>query len=254
MNIKHAVTMLAYNQVPQQLELTKEAVESVFAQDIGPIDFYFINNGSTYETRDWLKTLVAPNGHNLYVENYRENRSPVLVSNERLGSLFGRGYETVLSTANDIILPPNMYREMMRWPRGVVTGSQTEERNFPLFETSTAVNECTPMAAALLRKWFHDALVAKDGYFLDPNIFFYASDVDLALRMAACGIRGVQLDINYYHFCSGCWRMLPPEKGRLITGQADSDRDYFERRYGFKVDAPEYAQTAANINFRGVGR
>ena len=32
---------------------------------------------------------------------------------------------------------------------------------------------------------------------LDTGFFHYASDCDMALRMASCGIRGVQLDVPY---------------------------------------------------------
>jgi GT2 family glycosyltransferase len=249
--MNHAVVMLMYNQVPAQLELSKEAVESVFAQDIGNIDLYLINNGSTYETRDWLKTLEAPNGHNVYIENFRTNRSPTVVANEIMASLFGRGYQTICGTPNDAILPPNMLRELHRWPRGMVTASQSGDRNFTKFEESHVVNCCTPMAVMLLRKWCHDAIVAKDGYFFCTDLFHYASDNDLALRMSACGIVGCQLDIQYYHACSSSWRMLPPEQGQIITRQADVDRATFERRWNFRVDSAMYGESAGNINFRG---
>ena len=56
------------------------------------------------------------------------------------------------------------------------------------------------MAVMLTRKWAYDALIAKDGFFLDEGFFMYASDCDMALRMASCGIRGVQLDVPYWHY------------------------------------------------------
>jgi GT2 family glycosyltransferase len=103
----------------------------------------------------------------------------------------------------------------------------------------------------LLRKWVYDALIARDGYLFDPNIFLYVSDCDFALRLASCGIRGVQLDLQYFHYGSASHRMLPPEKARIITNQADIDRAYFEKKWGFKCDALEYGACAQDINFRG---
>ena len=160
-------------------------------------------------------------------------------------------HKYVLGIANDVILPPNLYSEMLRWPRGFVTASPTRERNFPIFETSKAVSECTPMPSMLTRKWAYDALMEKDGYFLDPNMFMYASDCDIALRMAACGIRGIQLDIQFYHYCSAHWRLMPEDEGRKETAKADADREYFYRRWGFQVSDPEYGQRTNDINFRG---
>ena len=92
--------------------------------------------------------------------------------------------------------------------------------------------------------------MAKDNFFFDPRFFNYCSDCDLALRMAACGIRGVQLDLAYYHYGSASWRMLPPEEGQQQTAQADRDREAFEAKYGFRVDAYEYGAMARDLNFR----
>jgi glycosyltransferase involved in cell wall biosynthesis len=244
--------MTIYNQTIEQLSLAQEAVASVLAQDI-PVDLFLVDNGSTDEyTWEWMKSLASPS---ICVEHHPFNISPVKIANEQMREIFtDLDYPYLLGIPSDAIIPTNLYREFLRWPRGVVTGSMTEDRDYIRAGESHAVNTCTPMAVALLRRWVYDALVANDGFFFDPTYFLYASDMDFALRIASCGITGIQTDLQYYHYRSASHRMLPPDKARLITGQADSDRDYFERRYGFKVDAPEYAQTAANINFRGVGR
>ena len=94
-----------------------------------------------------------------------------------------------------------------------MTASQTEDRGFPRFDHARAVSENTPMAVMMTRRWVYDALVVKDGYFFDEGFFNYASDCDLALRLAACGIRGVQLDMQYYHYGSASHRLAPPESG-----------------------------------------
>lgn len=253
--MRHAVSFLCYNRTPEQLELSKLALNSVLAQDIGPMDIYIVNNGSTDETKDWL-TRLCPIGSNsigdhwIYRTHHESNRSPIWVANRESEIIFAR-HNKVLGVPNDVILPANSYRLMNEWCRGFVTASGTEDRTFTLFDQARAVSENTPMAVMLTRKWAYDAIVAKDGYFFDEGYFNYASDCDLALRMAACGIRGVQLDLQYYHYGSASWRMLPDDEGRKQTDRADVDRAYFEKKWGFGVSSYEYGARAEDVNFKG---
>jgi hypothetical protein len=45
--------------------------------------------------------------------------------------------------------------------------------------------------------------------------------------------------------------MLPPQEGQKHADRADGDRDYFHKKWGFKVDEPRYYETAADLNFTG---
>lgn len=240
----NAAVLTLYDQTREQFELSRAALHSLLEQDVPDLRIYVVNNGSTFpETLHWLKGAPVPPERIIW---RAKNQSPVALANEVLSDLF-ETWDHILCVPNDVVLPSNLYREFLRWPRGMVTGSMTGEREFPRFESAIAVSENTPMAVCLVRRWFHAALIAKDGYFFDPNYFLYASDCDLALRMAACGIRGVQLDIQYWHYGSASHRLAnaPTAYG------ADADRDYFERKWKFKVDALEYGQKANDINFRG---
>jgi hypothetical protein len=69
--------------------------------------------------------------------------------------------------------------------------------------------------------------------------------------MAACGIRGVQLNLPYFHHGSASWRQASPYVAKAITDQADVDRATFERKWGFRVDDERYGECARDINFRG---
>ena len=252
---RHAVFFLMYNVTDAQLELSKQAFDSILAQDIGPLDVYVCNNGSTQPTCEWLKTVDIEQGeHRLFIRHSTHNVSPIKLANDYSATLFEK-YDKIFGVPNDAILPPNMYSTLNRWPRGFVTASETRERNFPIFKDARAVSENTPMAVALVRRWFYDAIMAKDGYYFDTESYFhYCSDCDLALRMAACGIRGVQLDIQYYHAGSASWKMATPEAGKAITDQADIDRRNFLFKWGFAVDSLEYGQVAADVNFTGKSK
>jgi GT2 family glycosyltransferase len=248
---KHAVIMLCYN----QLSLTQNAMASLLAQDIGPLDILVVNNGSTDGTGEWLAEICRKPPQPHYVQGWHNptNESPVAAGNRAAEHMFLRGYSKILGVANDVSLPPNAYRLMNQWRRGIVTASQTADPNFPTVESTKAVSEHTPMAVMITRKWVWDALVSQDGYFLDEGYFNYASDCDLALRLASCGIRGIQLDLPYWHYGSATWKLTSPEDQRKAQLRADADREYFERKWGFKVDSSEYGRIAGDPNFKGVG-
>src|ERR1700733_2337725 len=181
--VNNAVVLMIYNRTPAQHALTISAVESALAQDI-PIDLFLINNGSTYApTRAWLDSIAADN---IAIHHYPHNVSPIKLGNDWMANLYSLGYPYILGLPNDVIIPSNLYREFLKWPRGVVTGSMTSDPNFLRFEKSTAMNTCTPMAVALVRRWAWEALTTKDGHFFDPKFFLYASDCCVALRLAAC--------------------------------------------------------------------
>ena len=230
------VLMCVYN----NLELTKQAVASVFAQDI-PVELHFIDNGSTDGTWEWIQTQPC------ICQRNDTNISPLKVGNQMYSAAFKTSAH-VLGVPNDVRLPANCYSQLLRWPRGFVCASDNGQ-NEPEVREAHAVSENTPMAVMLTRKWAYDALIARDGYFFDTGFFHYASDCDMALRMASCGIRGVQLDVPYWHYGSASHRLAPQAEGDAMRRQADVDRAYFVRKYGFRVDSLEYGQRASDLNF-----
>ena len=250
MSRRHAVFFLCYNTTPEQLELSKLALDSVLAQDIGPLDIFVVNNGSTDATKTWLNSLIP----RITVAHYPVNRSPLKIANEFSKTIFTQ-HDKILGVPSDVILPSSCYRLMNEWPRGFVSATPIEDvpQFQPVATGARAVSECTPMCCMLTRKWAYDAIVAKDGYFFDERYTLYASDCDLALRMAACGIHGVQLDLPVWHYRSASHRLAAPGVGKSITDKADADRAYFKSKWGFSVDSPQYGATAADINFKGVG-
>lgn len=251
---RHLILVSCYNSTPEQDALTRDCIAACLAQDVpGGVEILLIDNGSPLlATFEWASSL-AQQIPNLTVRRNPTNIAPTKVANAELGSLFSLDFPHVLSVANDIILPPGFYRELLRWPRGLVTATQTQDmtlvRDFA--GPVAAVSDHTPLACGLIRRWFYDALVAKDGYFLDDRYFHYCSDLDLSLRMTACGIRGVQLNIPYWHECSSSWRKATPEIAKQLTDGADLDRNSFIEKWGFAVTSDQYGFSCGDINFRG---
>lgn len=249
--MRHAIFLMMYNTSFAQLELSKQAYESALAQDVGPVHIFLVSNGSTAPTLAWMADLEVAEPSRLTRICYPVNQSPSRVSNEVSAKIFA-DYPTVLGMPNDVILPANLYRELLTWPRGFVAAFMNGDRaNIVPCVESKAVHDDIHMSVMMTRRWAYQAIVEKDGYFLDEEYFMYGSDVDLKLRMAACGIRGVQLDIQCYHYGSACWRLAAPGIGKITTDHADAGRAYFAKKWGYPVSDPEVNRMIHDIAFRG---
>jgi GT2 family glycosyltransferase len=253
--MSNAAILICYNTTGFQLELTKQAVESVFAQDVpGGVHLWIVDNGSEIETTRWLKGLQAPEGYGIQKTFYETNQSPVRLVNEMAGSLFEVGYPYILGVPNDVILPANCYSEMLKCPRGVVAAWMTADEIEPIQPPAKIVHEDCHMSVSLTRSWCYKALVESFGSFMDDGYFLYASDVDFKMRLAAVGIHGGQLDILVHHYGSACWRLATPKVAHEINAQADVDRGYFARKWGFGIGSEEHKAAMTDINFRGEPR
>lgn len=248
--MRHAVHILMYNQNEAQLELSKKTLASVLAQDI-PVSVFIINNGSDEATRKWLDEEVKSTLHG-FICHYDENICPLIAVNRALAdTAWWNGHDHVLCLPNDISIPTNLYREFLNSSRGVVTASMTTDPNFPYFEESKAISENTPMCVVMWRRWVVDAVVSKYGYLFDESLWNYCSDCDLALRLCALGIRGVQLDLQYWHFGSASHRLVDPSIGNAMRAQADVSRSLFHKKWGFGVGDCQYVNSALDLNFKG---
>lgn len=235
--------MITFN----NLELTKGAVDSALAQDIA-VEMVIVNNGSTDGTGQWLSDLGTM-VEGVTIVHFAQNTPPTHVANTALANIFPNRPH-VLCIPNDVRIPKNCYSKLLEWPRGFVCASDNGQ-NEPIEMEATAVSENTPMAVMLVRKWAYDALIAKDGYFFDERFEHYTSDCDMALRMASCGIRGVQLNIPFWHYGSAAWKLATDSERSRMLQRADDDRRKFVEKWGFAVTALEYGQRALDINFKG---
>lgn len=229
------------------LALTKQAVASVFAQDI-PVVLSLVDNASADGTAAWMDTLIAPSPHILWKSSNTENISPVKLANIAYKKFFDVGAGHVLTMNTDQILPSNCYRELLKWPRGFVSATDVGQ-HIPEVRDGKPVNEGTPFVVILVRKWAYDAMVATDGYFYDENFFLYASDCDLAVRRVRCGIRGITLDTPVWHYGSATLNLAAPKRKREIELIADKDRAYFKKKWGFGVEEMAEGLRTLPFNF-----
>jgi len=55
--------------------------------------------------------------------------------------------------------------------------------------------------------------------------------MDLTMRMLNMGLRGIQLDVQFWHYGSASWKLAKDGADQLR--QTDRDREYFEKKWGF---------------------
>jgi hypothetical protein len=233
------ILMVVYDRTPRQSQLSRAAFESAIAQDI-PVEIRILNNGSTCpDTLQWLAGETRA-----LIFNRAENQSPLKLANHHGESLIDKhGY--FLGIPNDVVLPPNLYRKMLEWPQGVVAASMDGQNPPMVMEDVHRIHGDVHMAVPLIRGWTWKALVEAHGHFFDPGFFNYASDCDLKLRLIDAGIPTAQLDIQCWHYGGASHRLAP--NWAEVHRQADRDRDYFAKKWGFAIGSPEYDRRIARM-------
>jgi GT2 family glycosyltransferase len=231
----NAVLMITHN----NLELTKRAVTSVLAQDIGNLEFLVIDNGSTDGTLEWLESFPIQLIHN------RDNVGYVEATNQGTNLLFLWGSDKVLWVANDVVLDPKTYRLMNEWPKGMITGMAVSEEDFTVPEVVDPAPGTCNFNVVLIRKWLWDAIGEHD-----PRFQNYASDLDYVIRMHELGITNQALYLNYYHFGSATLNLAPHDEHIQMCQSADRDREEFRKKYGFTCWSPEYLDRLADPHYR----
>ncbi len=231
--MKNAVLTLTRN----NRELTIHAVQSAWLQDI-PVKVFAIDNGSTDGTVGWLQD-------NFVLADCSPNNAGVSVGwNHGLNAIFRSGYHHCLVVNNDVILPPWFYRSLLEYDCPFVTGVGVDSmgaieapaQKFPL-------QPCPDFSAFLISRFAWD----KIGKF-DEGMKLYASDVDYHIRGAQAGVPMMKANVPYFHAGSSTLKNSPEGERQAIKRQADEDRAYFYRKYGFAVGSQEHH---AAVGFKG---
>lgn len=222
------IILTCYNRTREQHELTLEAFESACAQDI-PVEILVVDNGSTFPaTAEWVRSLTTP------TLVFPVNTAPTRVGNLAVARAL-EASPHVLSIPNDVILPPNCYSELLRFPHGFVSaGTASAERNPPP-RCATFLHHDCHFSVILTRRWAFDALMTTYGQFLDESYFHYASDCDMKKRWHEIGLQGAQTDLQVWHYGSASWRLSTDPERREMLLQADRDRETYFQKWGERL-------------------
>ncbi len=240
-NPMNPVLMLTRN----ALELTKQAVESVLAQNIS-VSLYIIENDSTDGTKEWLKEQTN------YANAFRDMRYWRMTPAKGVSASwnFGLGYffdtagcDHVLVLNNDLVLRPDFYEALLQDGGDFVTGVGVNDRA-QMEQPFVSMRRNHPdFSAFLIRRKVWQTV----GSF-DESMILYASDNDFHVRCQKAGIRCYTIGIPFYHVASGTLKYATDAERKAIQDQADRDRDTFVRKYGFEVGSPMYERQFREVD------
>jgi len=192
------------------------------------------DNGSTDGTLDWLKS------NDIEVMFKSSLTMPLNLGvskgwNISLEYLFNFHAE-VLLVNNDVVLPPWFYSELLSYDVPFVTGVSVDNMD--------AIRERTPRAPLVGHPDFSAFLIRRDAWDkigpFDEGMKFYAQDCDYHVRAVKTGVPLLAANLPFYHERSSTLRLASPEEQAAIQQQANADRAYFRRKWGFEVGSEEY--------------
>lgn len=251
--------------VRNNLHLTKKAVASFRKQDIGDVAILLIDNASTDGTAEWLNTQ---NG--ITRATFDPPASVAKSWNFGLKTAFDYGADWALVVNNDVELRPDTYRRLVEDGGGFVTavGTRDKEKIKPhedyVFGTikggtyqagdAVMVDDLTKVepwfmqpdpdkrrphpdfSCFLIRRWVYE----KVGPFDEKFEIAFCEDGDYDLRMYRAGIRAYCLDLPFLHHGSMTIKNADDAEIRKIQRQADVNRRYFEKKWGFPMASEAY--------------
>lgn len=208
--------------------MTERALISVMSQDIRDIHLFIVDNGSTDGTREWVSEIIGIDASFL-VGNFGVSHG----WNYGLTRLFC-GADHVLVINNDVQLPTWFYRNLLSYEVPFVTGTSSD----------AIVNEEPPKSNLIPHPDFSAFLIRRSAWEaigpFDEGMKHYASDCDYHIRAAHEGIPLLKANAPFYHERSSTIRLASPKDALMIQLQADADRGYFYKKWGFVVGSDEY--------------
>ena len=227
------------------LTYLKPAVASFRAQDIGEVAVWVIDRGSTDGTLEWLNSLSwdVQDGVKLgpWVSHWPDMLSLAATWNRALSQLFNRGEEHVLVANNDIELHFDAYRKLLADPAGFVTcvgvGADQWVKNSK--ENINPNRRPHPdFSCFLIRRWVWE----KVGPFDENYKIAFCEDNNYHCQMHQAGIEAVCLDVPFLHHASMTIKTAPRWRQNEISRQAEANREYFYKKWGFRIGSPEYEE------------
>jgi GT2 family glycosyltransferase len=224
----HPVLMLTMN----NLEITKRAAASVFAQRLRGVSLWVHDNHSTDGSVDWLQE----SGIATY---FAETNEGVSHGWNRGLTFFFEGckhpYEHVLVCNNDLELPENAYADLLSYDVPFVTGVAVDHPVGPEIPERMPLTPNPDFSCFLIRREAWE----KVGPF-NERLMNYCGDTDWHVRAHRLGVPLYKANVPYLHFRSSTLNNASPQEQAVIRAQADADRGTFRAIYGCVPGTAEY--------------
>jgi O-antigen biosynthesis protein len=224
------------------LHLTRKAIKTFKAQDIeGGVDIIVIYNQSTDGTSEYLQTQ-----HDIATMHFNPPLSVAASWNRALQWVFHAGAEYALVVNNDVEFRPDTYRHLVADGGGFVTavGTRDPEKIKPpeagnpyyLAPDPSKKRPHPDFSCYLIRRETYERV----GEFDENFLIGYCEDSCYHVRMHRAGIHAEALELPFLHHGAQTIRYADPGEVRKIQIQADKNREYFRKKYGFSVASKEY--------------
>jgi len=218
------------------LNLTRNAVETFKAQAIGNIRILIIDDDSTDGTLQWAQSvpvMAMPKfGHS----------GVAAMWNLGLGIIF-QSNDHALVVNNDVELRPDTYHRLLADGGGFVTavGSNDRTKITPddagcLSVPSGETRPHPDFSCYLIRKETYE----KVGPFDENFKTAFCEDWDYHVRLHKAGIEAHCIDLPFLHLSSQTVRNSSPKEQERIYTQAKANRVYFKEKWGVEGGTEEY--------------
>ncbi len=214
------------------LHLTKAAVKSFLAQDIGNVGVLLINNASTDGTAAWMATLPA----SIRQIHFSGQKSVAESWNYGISWCFGQGVEYILVANNDVELKPWTYRLLVEDGGSFVTAvgvsnkGQFDESPEPEKRRDHPDFSCFLICMEVFQELQFD----------EGCLIGFTEDSIFHAEMHRKGIHAYCIGVPFYHVGSATVKMADPEEVDRICQQAELNRERFYAKYRVRIGTPEY--------------
>lgn len=217
------------------LYLTRKAIKTFQAQDIGGVSIIVVNNASSDGTSEYLQTQ-----YDVMQMHFDPPQSVAASWNRALDWAFKAGAAYALVVNNDVELRPDTYRHLVADGGGFVTAVGTrdpEKIKPPYIDPDPAQKRPHPdFSCYLIRR----EVYRRVGPFDENFLIAFVEDQDFHVRLHRAGIPAVALELPFLHHGSMTIKTAEPAEIRKIQIQADKNREYFKKKYGVYAGTPEY--------------
>ena len=215
--------------VRDNFEMNMRCIDSIFAQDI-PTTLVIIDNSEGDETLKWaLDKRVA-------IYPFRPQIGVSRGWNLGLSGLFRDGFEHVLVPNSDVVLPPWIYRRLLRYNAPFVTGVAVDSpvESEPPFDPLD-LNPHPDFSCYLIHRSAWEIV----GEF-DSRMNLYCSDCAWHIEAHRKGLPLWKSNSPYFHINSQTLKRANPNDRANIEAQANADRAVFQSIYGCLPGSPAY--------------